>query len=712
MSRRHPPVPIDTNVVSSLLECLPDAAWLVGAQDLRVVLANSAAGSLFQVKSEELVGRHVQELCSSLEDTAFWHEVAEWQMSSVAESCSSPSIQSETLLRRFDGSTLPVTRHIRSVELHSTQRYYMVMIHDQSVQNDLQKELEDRLAELAATLDASTDGILVTDMSGRVRNFNQRFAALWSIPNHLMARRDDDALAGWLRSRVVDKEACDLLLGGVTADDASNAASAISLKSGRVLEYDLVARGMSGRPFCRVLSFRDVTERVESSRRITTLSSTDALTGLPNRAAMDERISIALRRSEQDNESFAVMVVDLDHFRHINESMGREFGDRVLLEVSERLKACLRQDDIVARLGGDEFVMLVHRVDQKAAEATGKRILKTMSQPFRLGGISFTVTCSIGVAVCPVDGIKLDDLMRRSQSALQLAKTSGRSVVRLHESEADNEESQQRARKSIVLDHAMRQALADNRFRLNYQPQVDLRTGAVLGAEALLRWHDPELGHISPGEFIPLAEETGFIVDLGKWVLNQAVRQASQWHVQGRGLLVSVNVSALQFQQPDFVESVAMALQQANLPARLLELELTESILIQNENEALERVEKLALMGVKLAIDDFGTGYSSLGYLKRLPINRLKIDRSFLRGLPADRSDVGIVNAVINLGRALDLRIVAEGVETEVQRQFLETAGCEQYQGFLFAPALDVSAFIERLGSQGPLNKLLLQKTP
>jgi EAL domain-containing protein (putative c-di-GMP-specific phosphodiesterase class I) len=245
----------------------------------------------------------------------------------------------------------------------------------------------------------------------------------------------------------------------------------------------------------------------------------------------------------------------------------------------------------------------------------------------------------------------------------------------------------------MKLDHAMRLALAQQRFRLHYQPQVDMQSGQVRGAEALLRWSDTELGDVPPGEFIPVAEESGFIVAIGDWVLRQAVAQAARWRQQGRSLIVSVNVSAVQFQRAAFVDSVASALHESKLPPDMLELELTESILIQNAPQTLLRLQALSRLGVKLSIDDFGTGYSSLGYLKRFPIHRLKIDRSFVQGLPGDASDAGIVNAIVNLGRALHLEIVAEGVETEAQRLFLAQTGCAQYQGFLFAPALATPGF-------------------
>jgi EAL domain-containing protein (putative c-di-GMP-specific phosphodiesterase class I) len=255
-----------------------------------------------------------------------------------------------------------------------------------------------------------------------------------------------------------------------------------------------------------------------------------------------------------------------------------------------------------------------------------------------------------------------------------------------------------RSRARLRLDHAMRMALVQGRFRLHYQPQIDLASGRIVGAEALIRWRDPELGEISPGEFIPIAEASGFIIAIGEWVLERAVTQAAAWAAAGTEITVSVNVSALQFQQPGFVDGVAEALRAAGLPPRLLELELTESILIQDAKDAMLRLQMLAQLGVKLAIDDFGTGYSSLTYLKRFPIGRLKIDRSFIGGLPAEESDAAIVRAIIDIGRALRLEIVAEGVENDAQRRFLQQAGCDLYQGFLYAPALDATAFEARMG--------------
>ena len=350
---------------------------------------------------------------------------------------------------------------------------------------------------------------------------------------------------------------------------------------------------------------------------------------------------------------------------------------------------------MLARLGGDQFAVLVHATHADGAEAAARRVLRVVAAPYTWQNETFTLTCSVGVALAPAHGQTLDELLRHAEAAVRSAKQQGRAIYRLYQARAEGDRQSH-----MALDHAMRQALVSGRFRLNYQPQVSLIDGRVLGAEALLRWRDPELGEISPSRFIPVAEASGFIVAIGDWVLSQAVRQAVLWHQKGHAIPIAVNVSALQFQQTHFVERVANVLAVSGLPAHLLELELTESILVLDADEALRRLEALSQLGLRLSIDDFGTGYSSLSYLKRFPIGKLKIDRSFVSGLPSDDSDAGIVQAILQMARALGLKVVAEGVETEAQRLFLREHGCDEYQGFLFAPALDPITFEQRLKPQ------------
>ncbi|OYU78833.1 MAG: diguanylate cyclase, partial [Burkholderiales bacterium PBB5] len=386
-----------------------------------------------------------------------------------------------------------------------------------------------------------------------------------------------------------------------------------------------------GRPCGRVWAFRDHTELVTAGQRIEALSSTDVLTGLFNRRQMGQVITDALRQARRTAGTLALLLLDLDRFKQINASLGPEIGDRLLLDCAERLKTCQRQGDVVARMGGDQFALLVHEADARGAEATARRVLDVVSHPCAVDGLQFTLTCSIGVALFPDDASDGDMLVRHAESAMHRAKQGGRGCFRFHQAHQDAD-----MRQRMRLDHAMRQALASQRFRLHYQPQIDLKTGTVIGAEALIRWRDPELGEVSPGQFIPVAEETGFIIAIGDWVLEQAVRQAAKWRADGLVMPVSVNVSALQFQQADFTARVASVLHEHALPGELLELELTESILVHDANEALARLSQLSELGIRLAIDDFGTGYSSLAYLKRFPIDRLKIDRSFVKGVPTD----------------------------------------------------------------------------
>jgi diguanylate cyclase (GGDEF)-like protein/PAS domain S-box-containing protein len=672
----------------TLIEAMLHAVWLVDARELRIVAANRAAGALMGRPADELLGKEVIALVATPEDLCFWGEVAAGL---------TDAIDSETLVCRADGAVVPVLRRVSHVEGEDGAAMYVVALHDRSEQVRTQRALENTAADLRATLESTQDGILVTDLSGRIRNVNRRFAHLWGMPEELLARHDDDAVLEWMRRSVADPGEYMRRLAAIDEATMLQATDTLTLHSGKVFERVTVPQCTGGRPIGRIFSFRDITEKIEANQRIQTLSYSDLLTGLPNRRLLEDRFEVALALAQREGTPFALLFLNLDHFKHVNETLGRDFGDRVLVDVAERIKGCVRQVDTVARLCGDEFVVLAHQADHAGAEIAVGRILDAMKRPFVQGGMSFTVTASVGLALYPNDGASLVELVRRADAAMREVKQSGRAGFRFHQPQPAGVDAQARSR--MRLDHAMRQALAQGRFRLHYQPQVDLRTGRVLGAEALIRWRDAELGDISPGEFIPVAEESGFIVAIDRWVLREAAQQAVAWRAAGLDLVMSVNVSALQFRQPGFVAGVADALREAGLPADGLELELTESILIQDAEDAMQRLQALARLGVRLAIDDFGIGYSSLAYLKRFPIGRLKIDRSFISGLPREASDAAIVQAIVSMGRAMNLQIVAEGVENEAQRAFLESAGCDLYQGYLFAPALDVPAFEARLGA-------------
>ena len=450
----------------------------------------------------------------------------------------------------------------------------------------------------------------------------------------------------------------------------------------------VLSRDEAGVAVHSICFFRDLTEKHAAQQRIETLAYRDVLTGLPNRLLLSQRVDFALRMAERNGGQFAVLFLDLDRFKNINDSMGHAFGDRVLIEVAERIKICLRDVDTLCRLGGDEFVVFLQEADAHGAEIGAQRILQALARPFQIEEMSFSVGCSIGVALYPEDGKTLDDLVQFADTAMYRVKEHGRGNFRFYQPQMNVD-----VLSRMKMDHSMRQAMQQGRFRLFYQPQIALDSGALVATEALARWSDPDFGEVSPTVFIPLAEETGFIITIGNWVLQEAVRQARAWQLAGRPVTVSINVSALQFQQADFVAMVERALRDSGLRPDLLELELTESILLKDAQDALARLHQLAALGVALSIDDFGTGYSSLAYLKRFPIAKLKIDRSFVTGLPHDEGDRAIVSATIGMARALKLDVVAEGVENEAQRQYLLGLQCASYQGYLCSPALPPDVF-------------------
>ena len=433
-----------------------------------------------------------------------------------------------------------------------------------------------------------------------------------------------------------------------------------------------------------IVFLKDLTETFTAKQRIEELAFSDALTGLPNRVLLNERIEFALNLCAREHKNFAMVFIDLDRFKQINDSLGHVFGDRVLIKVAQRIKSCLRLSDTAARMGGDEFVLLLHDTDAQGAESMVQRVMQRLNEPYVLDDLTLNLTSSIGIALYPVDGVTKDELIKNADTAMYQVKDRGRSNFRFYHPQM-NIDSLSR----IKLDTSMRLALEQGHFHLRYQPQIGLGSGRIIGAEALLRWNSADLGEVSPAHFIPVAEESGFIVALGQWVLTEAAAQGARWQAKGIDLVVAINVSALQFQSAAFVARVAEALEQTGLTPNRLELELTESILIHDIDDTLAKMQALSRLGVRLSIDDFGTGYSSMSYLKRFQVQKLKIDRSFVNGLPDDESDLAIARAIIHLGLALHLRVIAEGVETEMQKECLLALGCHEYQGFLYSPALE-----------------------
>jgi diguanylate cyclase (GGDEF)-like protein/PAS domain S-box-containing protein len=461
-----------------------------------------------------------------------------------------------------------------------------------------------------------------------------------------------------------------------------------------VLESGSLVEDVHGGPTEIEGTVIDITERRRAEEQVKHLAFHDALTGLPNRLLFNDRLRMAVLQAHRTTQRLAVLFLDLDRFKIINDSLGHTAGDELLRRVAERIQGSVREGDTVGRLGGDEFIVLVQGLDQEEDGARiAQKILGGARLPYFLDGRELFVTTSIGVVTYPTDGEDGDTLIRNADTAMYRAKEQGRDNFQLYRPAMNS-----KALERLSLENRLRAAIQNGELVVQYQPLLEVESGQIRGAEALVRWQHPELGLLPPGEFISLAEVSGLIVPIGEWVLKTACAQARAWHQAGYpGLTVAVNLSARQFQQPDLVAQVRAALEASELPAESLDLEITESNAMQNAEVSISALWDLKNLGVRLSMDDFGTGYSSLNYLKRFPIDRLKIDKSFVRDITTDPDDAAIASAMIALAHNLQLTVVAEGVETEEQLAFLERLRCDEMQGFLFSPPVGAGRFEELL---------------
>ncbi len=437
---------------------------------------------------------------------------------------------------------------------------------------------------------------------------------------------------------------------------------------------------------------------LNSEAHLDYLAHIDSLTNLPNRRAFNERLSYAISGAHQFGGAVGLLLLDLDNFKVVNDTLGHNNGDKLLKLVTQRLIERLRTTDTICRIGGDEFVIIL--ASRNAAEeivSVAEKVTAALAPPFLLGIHEIYVTASVGISVYPQDAEDVETLMRNADTAMYQAKSRGKNAYQKFHPEMD-----QRAQKRLSLEAKLRKALERGELLLHYQPQVDLSTGKIVGVEALARWHHPELGFVSPVEFIPVAEESGLIVSLGRWVLRTACQQAATWHDAGLlgDMHMAVNLSVRQTKDGGLMSDILTILRETNLSPNQLELEITESVLMENVHANVELMKRLQMEGIHLSIDDFGTGYSSMAYLKRFPIDKLKIDRSFVRDIPGDGDDEAIATAIIAMAHGLGMSVVAEGIETEEQLQFLRSAGCDIMQGYYFARPM----------SAGQLTALLLER--
>jgi diguanylate cyclase (GGDEF)-like protein len=530
-----------------------------------------------------------------------------------------------------------------------------------------------------AALNNMAQGLMMFDPAGKLIITNRRIAELYGMPWEKWA-----ASALGMTAAETMQLTYDLTRIGVKNRTQVNA----ELQS--ILEHHtagkIVFERTNGRTFCAscapttdggfVITFDDITETRRSQDQISHMAHYDALTDLPNRTVFYEKMEELLRFGSR-SAAFTVFSLDLDHFKSVNDTLGHPIGDKLLQAAAGRMRRCIRETDLVARLGGDEFAILQVAFDKPAdISSLASRLIDTVGAPYQFDGRQVIVGTSVGIALAPADGTDPDQLIKNADLALYRCKADGGGVYRFFEAEMD---ARMRERSALELD--LRKAVVNGEFTLNYQAVVNIKTGKVPVCEALIRWHHAERGWVAPMDFIPIAEETGLIVPIGEWVLNQACAEAVQWP---NDVAVAVNVSPVQFKSADFVQVIATALAKSRLPASRLEIEITESVLMQDNESALASLHQIKELGVSIAMDDFGTGYSSLGYLRSFPFDRIKIDQSFIRDLSKDKESLAILRAVVGLGRSLGIATTAEGVETLDQLEVLRAEGCTDAQGYLF----------------------------
>ncbi len=547
-----------------------------------------------------------------------------------------------------------------------------------------EQEARHALSLLEATLESTTDGLLVVDTQGRMTRFNRKFAEMWRLPHPILASGDDRQALDFVLDQLADPAGFLAKVRELYDQPEAESYDVLKFKDGQVFERYSQPQRVEGTCVGRVWSFRDVTARRQAEERIEHQAYHDALTDLPNRRLVKDRLEMALALARRHGQSVAVLFLDLDDFKLINDSFGHSVGDELLQAVADRLKASVREGDTIGRLGGDEFTLLlpeIKRADDAARIA--EKLLEAVSRSFRLASAEVDLTTSIGISVFPDDGTCVETLLLSADSAMYRAKEMGGNTHQL-----STPEMNRRASQRLSLLSRLRRAIHDEELVLFYQPILNLVTGSVLGVEALLRWRQAEGQLLAPADFIPAAEDSPLIVPLGAWVLANACAQARRWQRDHPGLWVSVNLSARQFIQQDLVQVVGHSLRESGLSPGLLELEITETIAMSNVERSISVLEALREQGIRISIDDFGTGQTSLSYLGRLPINAIKIDHSFVRDLPGSSAAAAIVTGLLSIAQGLGLKAIAEGVETEGQRAFLLERGCDAVQGYLFSPPL------------------------
>ncbi len=723
----------DRSLLRALIDQLPDLLFVKDQQSRFLVANRATATDLGLASADELIGKSDLDFYPEVIGAQhFAHEQAIITSGRPSFDHEARSFDETTGEKWFSTTKLPcrdeaghvvglvgVCHDITSRRQADAMRREQAEVLELVAMNAPLVQVFDRLAHM---IEAQIRDVKACVMLLEPNGSRLRVASAPSLPEPFRAALDGMSVgsdarccgtAAYRRKTVVTDLAgdplCQDLCGAASRHGIRGCWSAPVLShTGDVLGTVAIYTGLRDEPTAAELRLMDLstrlvgiaTERQRSEDRIQFMAHHDALTGLPNRTLLADRLERAILGAQRRGFDVTIVLIDLDNFKLVNDGLGHHLGDELLKTVANRIVGCVRAEDTVARLGGDEFVLMLADLPKDSDGVTRvlQAIRASLSQTVSLGARAIQMTCSMGIASFPRDARSVDALLANAEAAMYRAKEVGRDTFKFS-MDALNAEMHER----LAIQEDLRHAIARGELRLHFQPLVDLRSGKIFATEALVRWQHPILGLISPGLFIPIAEESGLIGAIGRWVLREACRQNKTWQQDGfEPLIVCVNVSALQFKEGTLLQDVSEALRDTGLGSEHLELELTESVIMQDLQQAIATMQALAQINVKLSIDDFGTGYSSLSALKRFPVTRLKIDRSFVDGLPDDSNDRAITSAVISMAHSLNLKVIAEGVETERQLGFLKDNGCDEVQGFLISKPLAPLEFVRFLGTSAP----------
>ena len=662
-------------------------AVLLTAPDGRVFAANPAACQLFGNTEAELCKRTRADLVDPTSS----------ELSNLlATRARKGRVRGELIFIREDGSRFTGDVSSEQFTDENNNLRTIMTIHDLTERKKALQKLAESEEQYRLLITAMEEGVVLQDENAKILAFNKSSERILGLtadqlkgktsfdPEWYAIHEDGSPFPGETHPVVVTLR---------TGEPQSDVVMGIHKPDGTLtwisVNVQPVFKEGESSPYRVVATMHDITERKIAQEHIERLAHFDQLTGLPNRTLLNDRFRYALSLAQRSGETLAVMFLDLDHFKDINDTLGHNVGDRVLMELAMRLKATLREEDTLSRQGGDEYILILPATTADGAGLVASKLIEVAAQPCHIEQHELTVTASIGIAMYPHDGTDLESLSKNADIAMYRAKREGRNCLRFF-----TPEMQVHSARNLKLANELRHALERNELLLHYQPQLSLKDGHIVGAEALLRWQHPAMGMISPVEFIPIAESTGQIIPIGEWIFRTATRQLKEWLDNGyQPMTMAVNLSAVQFRQNDLPELIDHILDEVKLPHHLLELELTEATAMENTRTAVNIMNKLYERGIRLSIDDFGTGYSSLAYLKQFNVYKLKIDRSFVRDITSDPGDSAIVTAIINMASSLDLRTIAEGVETIQQLNFLHLQGCDEAQGYYFSKPLPAEQF-------------------